>query len=272
MRRTMTTVRPASPSWGSRFILYGAFALILASGYALYVQLDTSKTWLTAIINSNRAMGTSALQQLSIMFQTTPQLRLLASQMLFLLALTIIAVIAISQRRRAGFCILMLPLCAVCYWIGCLLKIYSTDLSDLLRLVYAAPLIVIAAGCVLQLIHRLSLGRDNTPHYRPKPIRPKDRYPVPVANRTAPEKQRQYRDMPGATRMVPDIPPAAPVQPVRQRRAAAPQQRVPAQRQEQPVPDRSAAHIGEPPMTPAQQPRYQWKTIKQNDRKDVIGQ
>ena len=72
--------------------------------------------------------------------------------------------------------------------------------------------------------------------------------------------------------MVPDIPPAAPVQPVRQRRAAAPQQRVPAQRQEQPVPDRSAAHIGEPPMTPAQQPRYQWKTIKQNDRKDVIGQ
>ena len=57
MRRTMTTVRPASPSWGSRFILYGAFALILASGYALYVQLDTSKTWLTAIINSNRATG-----------------------------------------------------------------------------------------------------------------------------------------------------------------------------------------------------------------------
>ena len=271
MRRTMTTMRPAAPSWGSRLILYGALALILASGYALYVQVDTSQAWLRAIINSNHAMGTSAVQQLLIMFQTTPQLRLLASQMLFLLALCIIAVIVIGQRRRTGVCIVMLPVCALCYWVGCTLTLYSTDLSDLLRLLYVAPLAVIAIGCILQLVHRIHLGREARPHYRPPAIRPKDRYPQPV-QRTTPERERQYRDMPGATRMLPNIPNAAPTQPARQRRAPVTQQKPAAQRQEQPIPDRSATHIGEPPMTPAQQPRYQWKTIKQSDRKDVIGQ
>ena len=255
MRRTLTMQRPTAPHWGSRLMLYGAVALIAAAGYMLYVQVDTSRVWLTAIFNSNRAQGTSAFRQLILMFETTPALRLLISQMLFLLALTVFAFVVIGLRQRTGACAVMLLMCGLCFWAGCMLDLYSMDPSDLLRLLYALPLAVIAVGCVLQLAHSFRLSHMPSPFQRPRLRRP-GRFAAPAVKRTAPEKKRLYKDAPGATRMLPDAQapmtrPADDRQPVRQ-----------PQRREQPVPEKEATHVGEP-AGPSQEPqRYQWKTIK----------
>ena len=266
MRRTLTAQRPASPTWGSRIILLGAAALIAASAYALYYQVDTSLIWLNGIITTNRKLGIPVVEYLWTMLQSDIRLRRLLSQMLFLLALVIISLVAIRTRKHTRACVIMIPILAFCYWAGCALDLYSTDPSSLLRFLYALPLLIIAVGCVLQIVHTLQLSHAKPQYQRPAtPHRP-GRFAPPTVKRTVPEKPRQYRDAPGATRMVPP----ATQQPVVQQHSA--QTRSPGQRLEQPVPDRAATHIGQSTVKPEEKPRYQWKTIKKNDRNDVIGQ
>ena len=263
MRRTLPAARPEAPKWGSKLILYGAVAMIVASVYAGYYQVDTSRIWLNSIINTNKNMGIPVISYLFNMVQLNADLRMLMAQLLFLLALVILAFVAIGLRRRLGACLVMLPVCGACYWGGCALKVYSTDFKDLLRLLWAAPLIVIAVGCVLQVIHGALLRRGQPTYDANVTRRRSARYAH--VRRTAKPVQRQFHNAPGATRMLPDVTPPAVVKPTR-KPAPVPQRR------EQPVPDRSAAHIGEPPATPAQQPHYQWKTVKKDNRRDVIGQ
>ncbi len=266
MRRTMTTMKPAAPTWGSRLILYGALALILTSGFAAYMQIDTSRALLDGIIKTNRKLGIPVFQYLFTMFNESELVRHLLAELMFLVALFIIAFIFIGQRKRTAACVIMLLLCPLLFWIGCMLGLYSTDLSDLYQLIYAAPLILIAVGCILQIIHRMSLGREARPNYRPPEIRrPKERFPRPV-KRTAPERPRRFRDAPGATRMVPNADAPVIQEVERQPKPAA------TKRLEQQVPARSETHIGKPAQMPVQQPRYEWKTIKRTDPKDVIGQ
>ena len=265
MRRTMTVMRPNTPSWGSRLMLYGAVVLIAASGYALYIQVDTSLVWLNAIINTNRKMGIPVVEYLWTMLQSDARLRQFLSKSLFLLAMVIVSFVVMSVRKRTRACLVLLPVCALSFWAGCMLDLYSFDPGDLIRLLYASPLIVIAVGCILQLIHSHRLTHMRPQYQRPEPRRRHQRISPPPIKRSAPEPTRQYRDAPGATRMLPDA-----TQPVVQQQPA--QRKTLTQRLEKTIPDRADSHIGEPPATPAQQPRYQWKTIKKNDRSDVIGQ
>ena len=267
MRRNVTPYRPAPPSWGSRLMLYGALALIVSSGYTLYVQWDTSRVWLTAIFNSNRARGSSAFEQLSLMIQTTPALRLLLSQMLFLLATVIIAPIVMTARKRPAACAVMIPVCGLGLWAGCVLDLYSVDPERWIRLLCGVPLGLIILGCILQLIDAARLARGSVPYQRPAARKAYGRVAAPPVKRSAPERRRMFRDAPGATRMLPDV-----AQPVIRQPAA--QEPAPMKRMEKPVPDRQASHIGQPDDAPEQKPRYQWKTIKRNgnDNGDVIGQ
>ena len=266
MRRTMTVMKPVGPSWGNRLILYGAIVLIAASGFAAYEKLDTSFAWLSGIVNVSKARGTSVIEDLYLMFQTTPRLRNLISQILFLIAMVIVAFVAISLRRRTRACIVLLFLCGVSFWAGCVLDLYSLDIVNWLKLLYASPLLVISVGCILQVVHSYHIAHMKPQYQRPAAPRRPGRFAPPPIRRTVPENKRQYRDAPGATRMVPQAQQPTVVQPTNVRKASVPQ------RVEQPIQDRSASHIGEPPNTPAQQPRYEWKTIKKNDHKDVIGQ
>ena len=229
------------PRWGSRLIIIGGIALILMSAYTLYVQLETSWAWLQGIFNASRVQGTSALGQLGIMFQTTPALRLLISQILFLLAMVIIAVIAISVRRRVAACAILLPVLALAYWAGCSLNLYPERWGSWIFMLRAAPVALLAVGCLLQIIDVLRLRRQNgRPAYQPG-----------VAPRTRRDKRCVYRDAPGAVRMVP--PAEAPrIQPAGRRKP----------RQEKPVPKKPETHLGEPGVASAEPERYQWKTIK----------
>ena len=256
MRRTLTVTRPISPSWGSRMILYGAIALILLAGYQSYIQIDTSRVWLSGILETNRHMGISSFEYLSVMVQKDAGVRLLLSQIMFLLAEVIIAVVAIFTRRSVVACAILMPVCALLYAVGYVLDLYTTDLMNGLKLLYGLPLVVIAVGCLLQMVHRLCQIRGIGQRREP-------RVTLPPIKRTTPDPRRQFRDAPGAMRMMPPMTqtPAAP--------AVRPTQNT--QRLEKPVPERTDTHIGEPPA-PAQPPRYQWKTVKKNDRSDAIGQ
>ncbi len=297
MRRTMTVMKPVGPSWGSRLILYGAIVLIAASGFAAYEKLDTSFAWLSGIVNVSKARGTSLFEDLFLMFQTTPRLRTLISQILFLIAMVVVAFVAMSLRKRTRACLVLLLLCGLSFWAGCVLDLYSFDIANWMKLLYASPLMVISVGCILQVVHSYHIANMKPQYQRPVPRRTRQRISPPPIRRSAPEPVRQYRASPGSTRMVPDAvqPPVQPQpiqppvqQPIQPRpmqsAEQAPMQQLvrqqkkpvhltlPGKRLEKPVPDRAASHIGEPPPAPAQQPRYQWKTIKTTDNKDVIGQ
>ncbi len=264
MRRTLTQPRPERPYWGSRLLIWSAILLILLSGYALYYQVDTSRVWLDAIIRSNRIMGSSALQQLAVMFQSTPSLRLLLSQMLFLVAMMLFGILIIRLRKSLRACAVMLPVAGLCFWGGSALGLYSLGGIIWQKLISGLPLLLTAVGCLIQLAHgwRLAHPRRERPAIQHRRTRVS---PPPIKRSPSRTPDRQYYDAPGATRMIPDdTQPAAPKRPV-------PKLRLP-QRKEQPVPPRSASHIGETPLNSAQQPRYQWKTVKQSERKDVIGQ
>ena len=371
MRRTLTMAPQSEcPSWGSRLMLYGALALILLSGYVAYLQVDTSWAWIQGVINTNRDFG-AAFQQLILMFQTTAALRLLLSQILFLLALVILALVVIRTRRITRACMIVRILCALSVWVGCALDLFSIDPERLLKMLYTVPLLVIAAGCILQLVHSMHLAHGVSRSRHSRRQKPKHPAPQPV-QRSVPTPQRQYRNAPGATRMLPDAEQqfSRPVQPVRpttgrqqpvvptqpavpaagyqqravpvqpvvpaagyQQRAVPVQPVVPAagyqqpaipaqpvvpavgyqqpavpaqpvvpaagyqqpaapaqavrsitgrqqtvnpakaapQYTEKPVPGRAATHLGQPEETPPQ-PRYQWRTIKQKERNEVIGQ
>ena len=263
MRRTMTTMKPASPTWGSRLILYGTFALILTSGFAAYMQIDVSRAFLDGIIKTNRKMGIPVFQYLFTMFNESEPVRKLAARLMFLLGLVILSFILIGQRKKTAACVIALPVCGLTYWAGCLLELYSLEPSNLIRFVVGLPLLLVAVGCILQIAHAVRLANARPQYQRPGTPRRPGRFAPPV-KRTVPEKTRQYRDAPGATRMLPNATAPA-VQEVRQQPPA------PARRMEQPVPDRTATHLGQPAQQP-EQPHYQWKTIKQNDHQDVISQ
>ena len=135
MRRTMTTMKPASPTWGSRLILYGTFALILTSGFAAYMQIDVSRAFLDGIIKTNRKMGIPVFQYLFTMFNESEPVRKLAARLMFLLGLVILSFILIGQRKKTAACVIALPVCGLTYWAGCLLELYSLEPSDLIRFV-----------------------------------------------------------------------------------------------------------------------------------------
>ncbi len=262
MRRTQTAAPVGRPTWGARWMLYGAVALILVSGCAAYMQIDTSRVWLDALIHANRKMGVSIWPQLGYMLERDDFRRLFA-QMLFLLGMVIFGVVVLRLRKRTVACAVLIPVCAGCFWGGLNLGLYSLQWTDWWRLAYAAPYPVIVFGCLLQLIHRAALVNGAT-HPAAKHQRRRQRRPPPV-RRTAPEPQRQFFGAPGATRTLPNAVP--PQQPVR-----TPTVRTP-QRLEKVVPDPDQSHIGPVPAGQEPPPRYQWRTIrKQDDDRHVIHQ
>ena len=98
-------------------------------------------------------MGIPIVQYLWTMLHESKEVRQLIAKMLFLLAMVIVSFVVMSVRKRTRACLVLLPVCALSFWAGCMLDLYSFDPGDLIRLLYASPLIVIAVGCVLQLIH-----------------------------------------------------------------------------------------------------------------------
>lgn len=258
MRRTQTPAPVQRPQWGARLMLYGAVALILASGFSLYNQVDTSRDWLDGLIRSNQHMGTSWVNQLVLMFQTSPRMQNLAARMLYLLALVVVAILVMLLRRRTPACGVLILVCLGCFWGGQVLGLYSLRPDDWLRLLYAAPLAVIILGCGLQLGHALMLRRGDQRPAHKRVTRQRSVTPPPI-QRTASDKPRQYYGAPGATRMVPGATQQAPqrVQPARR-----PVRLTLPQRTEKPVPTRQDSHVGAVPAEQEPKPRYTWKTIK----------
>jgi len=150
--------RRRRPLMGRHPLTLGALALLGLSGYELWIRLEDFWSWTAGIRHLSQVRGTPFVQDLAIVFEA-PEMRQLGFKMLFLLASIIFAVICLIRRSRAGGVWLLLALDIALAFGGAKLGLYSPRPSDWAQVLKLAPLALIAAGCVINMVHRQALRR-----------------------------------------------------------------------------------------------------------------
>lgn len=143
---------------GRHPLTLGALALLGLSGYELWIRLEDFWAWTAGIRHLSQVRGTPFVQDLAIVFEA-PEMRQLGFKMLFLLASIIFALICLIRRSRAGGAWLLLVLDIALVFGGAKLGLYSPRPSDWAQALKLVPLALIAAGCVINIIHRQILRR-----------------------------------------------------------------------------------------------------------------
>lgn len=150
--------RHLRPLCGRHLLTVGALALLAMSGYELWVRLEDFWAWTSGIRHLSKVRGTPFLQDLAIVFEA-PEMRSLGFKMLFLLGAIIFAIVCLFRRSRAGGAWVLIGLGAALAGAGAFMGLYSLRPSDWLQGLKLAPLALIIAGCVMNIVHRASLRR-----------------------------------------------------------------------------------------------------------------
>ncbi|MBR6218995.1 MAG: hypothetical protein IKQ80_00360 [Clostridia bacterium] len=150
--------RHLRPLCGRHPLTVGALALLAMSGYELWVRLEDFWAWTSGIRHLSKVRGTPFLQDLVIVFEA-PEMRSLGFKMLFLLAAIIFAIVCLVRRSRGPGAWVLLGLDVALAGAGAFMGLYSLHPSDWLQGLKLAPLALIAAGCVMNIVHRASLRR-----------------------------------------------------------------------------------------------------------------
>ena len=150
--------RRRRPLLGRHLLTLGALALLGLSGYELWIRLEDFWAWTAGLRHLSQVRGTPFIQDLAIVFEA-PEMLQLGFKMLFLLGAVIFSIICLFRRNRAGGAWLLLILDAALAVGGAMLGLYSPHPSDRAQVLKLAPLALIAAGCVINMIHHRALRR-----------------------------------------------------------------------------------------------------------------
>ncbi len=150
--------RRRRPLHGRHLLTVGALALLGLSGYELWIRLEDFWAWTSGIRHLSQVRGTPFIQDLAIVFEA-PEMRQLGFKLLFLLGAVIFAIICLFRRNRAKGAWLLLILDAALAVGGALLGLYSPKPQDWAQVLKLLPILLIAAGCVVNMVHRQTLRR-----------------------------------------------------------------------------------------------------------------
>lgn len=159
--------RRRRPLHGRHLLTLGALVLLGLSGYELWIRLEDFWAWSSGIRHLSQVRGTPFIQDIAIVFEA-PEMRQLGFKLLFLLGAVIFAVICLFRRNRARGAWLLLILDAALAVGGALLGLYSPRPSDWAQTLKLAPIALIAAGCVINIVHRRVLRRRRTQRRPPE--------------------------------------------------------------------------------------------------------
>ena len=150
--------RRRRPLHGRHLLTLGALALLGLSGYELWIRLEDFWAWSAGIRHLSQVRGTPFIQDLAIVFEA-PEMRQLGFKMLFLLGAVIFAIICLFRRNRAKGAWFLLALDVARAVGGALLGLYTLRPSDWAQVLKLVPLALIAAGCIVNMVHRRALRR-----------------------------------------------------------------------------------------------------------------
>ena len=148
--------RRRRPLHGRHLLTLGALALLGLSGYELWIRLEDFWAWSAGIRHLSQVRGTPFIQDLAIVFEA-PEMRQLGFKMLFLLGAVIFAVICLFRRNQAKGAWFLLALDIALAVGGGLLGLYTLRPSDWAQVLKLVPLALIAAGCIVNMVHRRTL-------------------------------------------------------------------------------------------------------------------
>ena len=148
--------RRRRPLHGRHLLTLGALALLGLSGYELWIRLEDFWAWTAGIRHLSQVRGTPFIQDLAIVFEA-PEMRQLGFKMLFLLGAVIFAVICLFRRNQARGAWFLLALDIALAVGGGLLGLYTLRPSDWAQVLKLVPLALIAAGCIVNNVHRRTL-------------------------------------------------------------------------------------------------------------------
>ena len=148
--------RRRRPLHGRHLLTLGALALLGLSGYELWIRLEDFWAWTAGIRHLSQVRGTPFIQDLAIVFEA-PEMRQLGFKMLFLLGAVIFAVICLFRRNQAKGAWFLLALDIALAVGGGLLGLYTLRPSDWAQVLKLVPLALIAAGCIVNMVHRRTL-------------------------------------------------------------------------------------------------------------------
>ena len=148
--------RRRRPLHGRHLLTLGALALLGLSGYELWIRLEDFWAWTAGIRHLSQVRGTPFIQDLAIVFEA-PEMRQLGFKMLFLLGAVVFAIICLFRRNRAKGAWFLLALDIALAVGGALLGLYTLRPSDWAQVLKLVPLALIAAGCIVNMVHRRTL-------------------------------------------------------------------------------------------------------------------
>lgn len=152
---------------GRGFLIPGALLLLIMTGYEAWVRWDTIQHFIRAMREFSEIKGESFIENMAILMQTR-SMRELTWIMLFLLACILLSVITLCLRNRPLASIGIFLATGGLFFVGCfVLSMLSLASGSLLQVIKLIPIILILAGCVMNLSqytairHRMKMKRKN---------------------------------------------------------------------------------------------------------------
>ena len=143
---------------GRHLLTLGALALILLSGYELWIRIEDFWAWTSGIRHLSAVRHTPFLEDLAIVFEA-PEMRALGYKMLFSAFSILFGLICVicRNRRTAGWALIPLDVALVAA--GAYMGLYSLRPDLWTQWLKLAPAALILIGCVINLIHAGVLAR-----------------------------------------------------------------------------------------------------------------
>ena len=129
------------PLAGRHLVTLGALALLALSGYELWIRWEDFWAWSAGVRHLSAVRGTPFVEDLAIVFEEP------------------FALICLLRRSRARGAWIIIALDVAVAGAGAYLGLYSLQPSDWAQVLKLAPLGLILAGCVVNLLHRQARRR-----------------------------------------------------------------------------------------------------------------
>ncbi|MBQ8082374.1 MAG: hypothetical protein IJ240_10820 [Clostridia bacterium] len=143
---------------GRSLISLGAAALLVWSGYELSIRAEDTAAWIDGLRYLSRARQQSVWDNLALMMGS-PAMRALAYKLLFLSGCVLLALICLIVRNRPKASVPLLLFTLLAGYGGWSLGLYPGQWSNALQWLKLAPLLLILAGCLVNLFQAVYRGR-----------------------------------------------------------------------------------------------------------------
>ena len=149
--------------FGRHPLTIGAILVLGLSVYELWVRFEDFRAWFLGVKHLSEVRHTSFIEDLFIIFEV-PEMRQMGWKMLYLLAVSIFAVICLLCRNRSRFMWMIFLLSLLFGAAGVFVEIYA--LNSWLQILKLIPLALIAFGSISNQItgRKPRDVQENIPH------------------------------------------------------------------------------------------------------------